>query len=145
MSTYTYRGWTISQGRWPEPAWSATGPGYDAWTEGEGEWRDNGEKADGVTREHLIEEIDAWFEEHVAKCRGCGCELRGSPYYTGKPAYLPDGSRAPACHYGGWVCSRSCDVRACLELEQSMPGHGWEQTRVGSYAQERINSNWDHR
>lgn len=58
----TYRGWTISQGTWPEPAWSATGPNYDAWTEGEGEWSDNGEKADALTREALIAEIDAWFE-----------------------------------------------------------------------------------
>lgn len=60
----TYRGWIISQGRWPEPAWSATGPNYDASYEGEEDgWVDNGEKADAPTREALITEIDAWFEE----------------------------------------------------------------------------------
>lgn len=60
----TYRGWTIHQGGWPAPAWSATGPGYDAWTEGEGEWADNGESANAPTRDALIAEIDAWFDEH---------------------------------------------------------------------------------
>jgi hypothetical protein len=59
----TYRGWSIYLGRWPEPAFMATGPNYDAWTEGEGEWRDNGEKADGKTWEAVCAEIDAWFEE----------------------------------------------------------------------------------
>lgn len=63
----TYRGWTISQGRWPEPAWSAVSPNYDASWEGEEDgWVDNGEKADAPTREALIEEIDAWFDEHPA-------------------------------------------------------------------------------
>lgn len=60
----TYRGWEIHQGRWPEPAWMATGPNYDAWTEGEGEWVDNGHRADAPTREALIQEIDIWFEEN---------------------------------------------------------------------------------
>ncbi len=63
MTDEIYRGWTISQGRWPEPAWSATGPNYDAWTD-DGSWQDNGEKADAPTREGLIAEIDAWIEEH---------------------------------------------------------------------------------
>ena len=63
----TYRGWTISQGRWPDPAWSAVSPNYDASWEGEEDgWVDNGEKADAATREALIEEIDAWFDEHPA-------------------------------------------------------------------------------
>lgn len=62
-----HRGWTISQGRWPEPAWSAVSPNYDASWEGEEDgWVDNGEKADAQTREALIEEIDAWFDEHPA-------------------------------------------------------------------------------
>jgi hypothetical protein len=60
-----YRGWTITRGRWPEPEWSATGPDYEAWTEGEGEWADNGRKADAATREALIAEINAWFEENA--------------------------------------------------------------------------------
>lgn len=66
--TDEYRGWTISYDPPPIPArrfdWRATGPNYDAWTEGEGEWRDNGQKATGATREELIADIDAWFEEN---------------------------------------------------------------------------------
>jgi hypothetical protein len=45
-------------------------------------------------------------------------------------------------YYGGWVCSRVCDRRASLELEQSMPGHGSSQSTPGREAMERINSNW---
>ena len=63
----TYRGWTISQGRWPEPAWSATGPNYDASYEGEEDgWVSNGEAANAPTRVALVAEIDAWFEENAA-------------------------------------------------------------------------------
>lgn len=63
----TYRGWTIHQGRWPEPAWSAFSPNYDASWEGEEDgWVDNGEKADADTFSALIDEIDDWFEDHSA-------------------------------------------------------------------------------
>lgn len=63
----THREWTITQGRWPEPAWRATSPNYDASYEGpEDGWVDNGEKADAPTREALIAEIDAWFLENEA-------------------------------------------------------------------------------
>lgn len=80
----------------------------------------------------------------VATCRHCRRELRGAPYHTGQPAYfpLPEGGRVPACYYGGWVCSRSCDWKTCLELEQSMPGHGIAQQRPGQDAMRRINANW---
>lgn len=58
----TYRGWTIHQGRWPEPAWSAFGPNYDASWEGEEDgWVDNGEKAEADTRAALLDEIDEFF------------------------------------------------------------------------------------
>lgn len=61
----TYRGWTVTQGRWPEPAWSATSPDYDASYEGpEDGWADNGEKASGDTYDELIAEIDEWFEDN---------------------------------------------------------------------------------
>lgn len=61
-----HRGWTITRGRWPEPAWSATGPNYDASYEGpEDGWVDNGEKASASTRDALLAEIDAWFDEHA--------------------------------------------------------------------------------
>ena len=58
-----------------------------------------------------------------AVCRGCGKLLDGSPYWKGGTAYVPaTGRRAQKNHYGGWVCSESCDRRAHLEQEQSMPG-----------------------
>jgi len=59
-------------------------------------------------------------------CRGCGKVLRGNPYWKGGLAYHPIGDKGEVkvCHFGGWVCSESCDVRACREQEESMPGHG---------------------
>ena len=82
--------------------------------------------------------------EETAKCRHCGTPLRGKPYHLGGGAYLPlpKGGRAPVNYYGGYVCSRSCDYRACLALEQSMPGHGSGQRQPGREAMARINSNW---
>lgn len=63
----TYRGWSISHERPPIPTtafdWQATGPNYDAWGDSEG-WHDNGQKVHAATREALIEEIDAFIEEH---------------------------------------------------------------------------------
>lgn len=47
-----------------------------------------------------------------ATCRGCHRHLDGAPYHTGKPAYLPEnGKRALAHHFGGWVCSATCERR----------------------------------
>lgn len=81
--------------------------------------------------------------EETAKCRGCGRELRGKPYYMGGSAYHPDtGKRCPVNHYGGFVCSQGCDERAALELEQSMPGHSVRDTRLGQYSAARVRSNW---
>ncbi|MDE2107397.1 MAG: hypothetical protein KGL39_59930 [Patescibacteria group bacterium] len=60
-----YRGWEVHQGRWPEPAWVATHPDYDASWEGEEDgWVDNGMKADAPTLDALHEEIDAIMDEH---------------------------------------------------------------------------------
>lgn len=60
-----YRGWSITQGRWPEPLWMATGPTYDASYEGEEDgWVDNGEKADAETFAALTAQIDEWYEEN---------------------------------------------------------------------------------
>lgn len=69
MARNTYRGWTISYDPPPIPTrefdWCATGPNYDASYEGaEDGWVDNGEKVNAATREALIAEIDAWFEEY---------------------------------------------------------------------------------
>lgn len=80
--------------------------------------------------------------EDVAVCRGCGLELRGKPYYLGGSAYHPrTGETAKVCHYGGYVCSRSCDIRACLDLESSMPGCSGQKT-LSCYARESMHK-WE--
>lgn len=81
---------------------------------------------------------------HGAECRGCGKALRGKPYYMGGDAYLPldeGGGRAKANHYGGFVCSYSCDYRAALRLEQSMPGHVGQHS-LGADIARRIAERW---
>lgn len=61
----TYRRWDIFQGRYPEPAWSATGPDYDASYEGpEDGWVATGGHVWADTRESLLREIDNWIEEN---------------------------------------------------------------------------------
>lgn len=82
--------------------------------------------------------------EEAAECCWCRTKLRGQPYHKGGIAYLPlpKGGRAPVNYYGGYVCSRSCDYRASLDLEQSMPGHGFSQQKPGREAMVRIESNW---
>ena len=78
-----------------------------------------------------------------AVCRGCGRELIGKPYSQGGSAYIPRSMKsAKVCHYGGYVCSRECDYRACLEQERSMPGHDHTQSTVGVYARLAIENNW---
>ena len=76
-------------------------------------------------------------------CRSCGKLLRG----TGGSAYDPEtGEKAKINQYGGFVCSRQCDVRACVELEQSMPGAvGYRMTESGlsPFAKQKIRDNWD--
>lgn len=69
----------------------------------------------------------------IVLCRGCERPILDS--WTTKN-----------CHYGGKVCSRQCDVRACVTLEQSMPGAvGYRMTEFGlsPYAKESICRNWD--
>lgn len=69
--------------------------------------------------------------------------LRGTDYCYGGADYHPQtGARCKVNYYGGYVCSRSCDHRSSLELEQSMPGHGWDQKRLGQAAQRSLDSNW---
>jgi ribosomal protein L34E len=81
--------------------------------------------------------------EEKAKCRGCGMTLDGEPYSTGGIARIPEtGKRAKVNHYGGWVCSRECDFRASLTLEQSMPGHNVTQKRLSGYAEAALRRNW---
>lgn len=79
----------------------------------------------------------------VATCRGCGRQLKGEPYYTGKLAYIPEtGEIAKINYYGGFVCSYRCDFNSSLELEQSMPGHGASQKRLGCFSSKHLKRNW---
>ncbi len=76
------------------------------------------------------------------KCRGCGRTLEGKPYWAGGPAYIPGTrERAKANHYGGWVCSKVCDERACLSMESSFPGVGKAKS-LSQFAKRSIQSNW---
>lgn len=80
-----------------------------------------------------------------AECRGCGKKLKGSPYYAGGTAFDPDtGVYAKVCFYGGWVCSRDCDVRACLALERTMPGYSGNKKSPSMPAQAQISKNWSN-
>lgn len=79
-----------------------------------------------------------------AECRGCKLRLRGRSYCYGGDAYHPrTGERAKVNFYGGFVCSRECDYRASLELERTMPGHGYEQRILSGSALRSVILNWD--
>lgn len=86
-------------------------------------------------------------DEH-AVCRGCGKVLRGEPFYKGGQAFLPipgRSIRALTNFYGGFVCSRECDWRAALDLEQTMPGHGYTQRTPICYPPGYLDRKWsDH-
>jgi len=78
-----------------------------------------------------------------ATCRGCGKELVGKPYYMGGHATHPKtGELCKINQYGGFVCSRECDVSASIIMHSSMPGCAGA-TRPDCYAMERIKRNWD--
>lgn len=80
-----------------------------------------------------------------AKCRGCGIILDGNASFYGERAYLPSTFiRALVCHYGGFVCSLKCDLRATLELEQSMPGHGYQQKSLNTIMYKKIHDKWEN-
>ena len=82
--------------------------------------------------------------EETATCRGCRRSLRGKPYRFGGRAFDPrTGEEVKENFYGGFVCSPSCDHRASLELERSMPGHGISQQALGCFAQEAHDANWN--
>lgn len=65
ISTDTYREWSIT---WDYGHFTATGPDYDASWEGEEDgWVDNGHRVSARTRDALIEEIDAWFDNEASQ------------------------------------------------------------------------------
>ena len=82
--------------------------------------------------------------EIKTKCRGCGKPLtiiNGFAYDNDKEIY------SPQCQYGGNVCSRDCDIEACVVFERSMPGcnnvNGY--FTLSCYAKEQIDRNWRNR
>lgn len=81
--------------------------------------------------------------KETAVCRGCGKELVGKPYRFGGGAYMPKTmERVPVNFYGGYVCSRSCDFNASLELERTMPGHLGSKQSISQPAMQQLNKNW---
>jgi len=73
------------------------------------------------------------------RCRYCERLLKKT---SGGVVLHPDtGDRLPMNFYGGPVCSKRCDIAACIALESSMPGAGIAR-RPGSFAQEQIDRNW---
>lgn len=79
------------------------------------------------------------MSEETQNCRGCGKLLIGKYPYAYDPKTKKD---AKWNYYGGFVCSEACDVRASLELEQSMPGHGSSQKYISQAAKAKVKSNW---
>lgn len=86
------------------------------------------------------------MNNEVATCRGCGKVLKGKPYYMGGTAYNHSTNEAAKVNfYGGYVCSQQCDIRACRELESSMPGNIMSKgNSISSPAQNHINKNWNN-
>jgi hypothetical protein len=77
------------------------------------------------------------------RCRHCGTELTGKPYYTGNiyAKRVSDGREARINFYGGFVCCEECDFRACIAQESSMPGAGVAR-RPSQLAMRQISDNW---
>jgi hypothetical protein len=99
-----------------------------------------------VRVEHLVMDKETTMnspEKEVAKCRGCGLELRGKSYCYGGSAYHPKtGEPCKINFYGGYVCSEGCDFKSSLELERTMPGHRCSDTRLSQGAKEHYDRNW---
>ena len=81
--------------------------------------------------------------KETAKCRGCGKQLIGESYHRGRSAYDPKTKeRARINFYGGFVCCRSCDIRACLHMSSSMPGAG-QAKFLNSLERDQVETNWE--
>lgn len=84
------------------------------------------------------------MSEEKATCRNCGKEFVGKPYHLGGTAYdNKTMERIPVNQYGGFVCSETCDIAVCIEVEGSMPGNtGHKLTSLSTYSQQKIKQNW---
>jgi hypothetical protein len=75
----------------------------------------------------------------VTKCRHCGTPLAGEMY---RYVYNPDTKiEAKQNQFGGYVCSRTCDVRECLSMLGSMPGAG-PAMHLDSPCEAQVIRNW---
>lgn len=84
--------------------------------------------------------------DETAICRNCNKELMGKPYHLGGAAYIRrDGflTQVPVNFYGGFVCSRNCDIEVCLAVERTMPGHNGSQKTPSQPALTKVNKNWN--
>lgn len=67
----------------------------------------------------------------TAKCRGCNLELIGNPYHLGGIARHPETRKECArSHYGGYVCSDSCDDAVTRRMKESIDDHVTSQRRL---------------
>lgn len=71
--------------------------------------------------------------DDIAHCRACKRTLKGSPFWSGQPAYLPE-SDAPALahHFGGWVCSAQCEIHIFDEMKSAGVWGSVEATKKGN-------------
>lgn len=78
-------------------------------------------------------------------CRYCGRTIHAQGHQDYYTAHWFDhqnkSQRAAVNHFGGYVCSRECDVRACLQMLSSMPGAGPAKS-LDSYCNKSVNDNW---
>lgn len=73
------------------------------------------------------------------ECRGCGKQLISRSY---DHPYDPEtGESARTNFFGGFVCSRACDVQACLSMQSSMPGAGIAK-HLNTPEREQVERNW---
>lgn len=74
----------------------------------------------------------------TTNCRYCNKLLHGKyPYAVDKKT----GKEAKWNYYGGFVCSKGCDINACLEQKLSMPGAG-RATSLNTSEKQKVRENW---
>lgn len=74
-------------------------------------------------------------------CRCCKRVLKKTT--SGLIVHPDTGDILPTNFYGGHVCSKICDMKACITMESSMPGAGIAK-RLGYFSQRQIDMNWSY-
>ncbi len=79
----------------------------------------------------------------VTECRHCRSVLHKRS--ASSEAFVPGTTdNAKRNYYGGWVCSRECDYKACIAMEVSW-GARRQSCCPNKPAMERIEFNWGAR